>query len=75
MLVIDPMTRINDELEDEWHCPHCKGNDLVDYGDNFDCIKCQLEFNKDDVKQLDKDEVLSLQEKKSLRLFFWSACF
>ena len=40
----DSMTRNEDEKE--YHCPRCGGYSLVDYGDCFDCVECQLEFEK-----------------------------
>ena len=45
------------------HCPRCKGTDLVDYGDTYDCKACELEFEKQDLKLYDEEDILSVEEK------------
>lgn len=46
-----------------YHCPRCGGYDLIDYGECFDRVECNLEFDKKDLDEFDDDEVLSNQEK------------
>jgi len=55
------MNKNNKEME--LHCPRCKGIDLIVYGKIFDCIKCHLEFEIEDLLQFDEDNVLSIEEK------------
>ncbi len=47
-------------------CPRCKGNDLMDYGESFDCKTCRLEFEKEDLLLYDEDDVLSVEEKSKI---------
>ena len=48
-------------------CPRCNGTRIIDNGDTIDCIDCQLEFEKEDIENIeDKSSILSLQEKKGV---------
>ena len=46
-------------------CPRCKENKVIDLGETIECTICNLEFQKDDLKNLDSDQILSVQEKLS----------
>lgn len=45
------------------HCPRCRGKDLVIYEDSFDCLVCQLEFEKKDLILFEDEDILSIEEK------------
>ena len=46
-------------------CPRCRGNKIIDNGNTIDCVDCKLEFEKEDLENIeDKSSILSLQEKK-----------
>ena len=48
-------------------CPRCKGKKVIDLGETIECTVCRLEFDKDDIEQLeDKATILSVQEKLKL---------
>ena len=44
-------------------CPRCKGKRLVIYDDSFDCIDCNLEFEKADLLLYEEENILSIEEK------------
>jgi hypothetical protein len=46
-------------------CPRCNKNKVIDLGDTIECTLCKLEFLKDDLLNLDPDQILSVQEKLS----------
>jgi len=46
-------------------CPRCNKNRVIDLGDTIECTICNLEFQKDDLLNLDQDQILSVQEKLS----------
>jgi len=46
-----------------YHCPRCKNEDIIEYGETFDCPKCVLEFEKKDFELFDDEDILSIQEK------------
>lgn len=46
-------------------CPRCNKNKVIDLGDTIECTICNLEFQKDDLLNLDQDQILSVQEKLS----------
>jgi len=67
---------MNDDQHDkELYCPRCHGDELVEYGETFQCINCDLEFEKDDIDKFEDDEILSISEKLALRPSFWLAWF
>ncbi len=46
-------------------CPRC-GMVCVDLGDTIECTSCKLEFEKRDLQQFDKSDVLAIQEKNEI---------
>ena len=45
-------------------CPRCNSKYIINFKDTIECLKCQLEFFKIDVNNIDdKSSVLSIQEK------------
>jgi len=44
-------------------CPRCNGNRIIDTGDTIECVDCGLEFDKEDIKILKADQILSIKEK------------
>ena len=51
-------------MNEELHCPRCKNNKIIDYGDTFDCLVCKLEFDKKDLELYDDESaILSIEEK------------
>jgi len=48
-----------------YNCPRCNGDNIEDYGEIIECVDCKLEFEKEDIDQIeDKTTILSIQEKK-----------
>jgi len=47
----------------KYTCPRCKGLNIQDLGKTIECEDCQLEFEKFDIENLDRDEVLAVKEK------------
>jgi len=52
-------------MKQEFHCPRCKSEDIIEYDESFDCPHCRLEFDKKDCEELEDDQILSVQEKLS----------
>ena len=51
-------------MREKFHCPRCKNEKTIDYGDTFDCPLCNLEFEKKDFEIFDdEDDILSIEEK------------
>ena len=46
-------------------CPRCQQNKVIDLGETIECTICHLEFQKEDLLNLDQDQILSVQEKLS----------
>ena len=70
------MNKMNEiPYDNELYCPRCHGDDLVDYGETFQCMDCDNEFEKDDIGKFDDDEILTIGEKLALRPSFWLAWF
>ena len=45
------------------HCPKCQSEDIIDYGDNFECSHCKSEFFKESlISEIDEEDLLSEQE-------------
>ena len=64
--------QMNDTEQDEdLYCPRCQGDDLIDFGESFQCVSCDLEFDKEDLDEFDDDDILSIDEKLALRPKFW----
>lgn len=51
------------EKKKKYECPRCWGSNIIDLGKTIECGDCQLEFDKIDVENLDRDEVLAVREK------------
>ena len=53
-------------MERIFHCPRCKNERIIDYGDSFDCTICNQEFEKKDFELYDEEDILSIEEKKAV---------
>ncbi|MFX1237177.1 MAG: hypothetical protein ACFFAS_14895 [Promethearchaeota archaeon] len=53
------------KVQSNFHCPRCGGKNLIMYDQSFDCVKCQLEFEKKDLDLYDDEDILSIEEKLS----------
>ena len=53
-------------LTKKFHCPRCKNEKIIDYGESFDCPICRLEFEKKDFDKYDEENILSVEEKMDL---------
>ena len=49
--------------EKKYHCPRCKKEEIANYTDSFDCLSCNLEFEKKDCDELEDSQILSVEEK------------
>jgi len=49
-----------------YHCPRCKNEKIIDYGDTFDCPICKLEFEKKDFELYEEENILSINEKSGI---------
>jgi hypothetical protein len=47
----------------EYKCPRCLGDCLINYEETVECVKCQLEFDKKDLENLESDQILAVSEK------------
>lgn len=57
---------INEEIETyDFQCPRCNENIIIDYEETFECLKCNLEFDKVSFKLIEKDNILSIEEKRA----------
>ena len=73
---MEPMREMNQAHYDKiLYCPRCHGDELIIYSDSFQCINCDMEFEKDDIGKFEDDEILSIGEKLALRSSFWLAWF
>ncbi|NVM43588.1 MAG: hypothetical protein HWN79_01620 [Candidatus Lokiarchaeota archaeon] len=53
-------------LEDEnivHMCPRCGEKNIIIYEESIECTVCQLEFEKKDIKVLEKSLILGISEK------------
>ncbi len=46
----------------KYKCPRCDGEYTIDYGETFQCVKCLLEFYKEDMKMYEKSDILAISE-------------
>ncbi|TFG01391.1 MAG: hypothetical protein EU539_14100 [Promethearchaeota archaeon] len=53
-------------MKKKYRCPRCHNDEIINYGDTFECPKCRLEFEKRDFKLFDEDQILSIEEKLKL---------
>ncbi|TXT57161.1 MAG: hypothetical protein BAJALOKI2v1_530025 [Promethearchaeota archaeon] len=51
------------DKESEYHCPKCGSYDIYDLGERFQCMKCQLTFDKESCDSLEDSLILSVEEK------------
>ena len=49
--------------KEKMKCPRCNNLDLIDYGEIIECPRCNLEFHKKDLLNLNGEEILSISEK------------
>jgi len=47
-------------------CPRCRSTKIVEYDTTFECRECKLEFKKENLVDLDDEDVLSVQEMKGI---------
>jgi len=48
-------------------CPRCDGKKVIDLGPTIECVECQLEFEKEEIRNAPHpSEALSIQEKMGL---------
>ena len=43
---------------------------FIDYDDTIECMHCRLEFDKYDIERFDRNQILSLQEKRAFFSIF-----
>jgi len=56
----------NEEIDTyDFKCPRCNGNNIIDYEDTFECLNCNLEFDKVSFKLIEEDNILSIEEKRA----------
>lgn len=58
----------------KFKCPRCGGENISEYNNSFDCVKCRCEFEKKDVlackTKEDLANIMSIEEKMDfLRAF------
>ncbi len=46
----------------KYKCPRCDGEQTIDYGETFQCVKCLLEFYKEDIEMYEKSDILAISE-------------
>ncbi len=47
-------------------CPRCGSHDIVEYETTIECMKCHFEFKKENLADLDDEDILSVQEMKDI---------
>lgn len=47
-------------------CPRCGSAKIVEYDTTFECRECNLEFKKENLVDLEDEDVLSVQEMKGM---------
>ena len=47
-------------------CPRCGSAKIVDYDTTFECRNCNLEFKKDNLVNIEDEDLLSVQELKGI---------
>jgi len=54
-------------IEKKFPCPRCNSKKIIDYGEIIECLDCNLEFYKVDIRVIkDKSSILSIQEKMGI---------
>ena len=48
-----------------YQCPRCGSSSLLDYGDEVECVDCHLTFRKQSLDEMEDEEILAEEEKKS----------
>jgi hypothetical protein len=56
--------------KEEYACPICNNKEIIEYEKIIECPRCELEFEKDDFKKYNKDQILAIQEKEGFIKFF-----
>ena len=46
----------------KYKCPRCRGENIIDYGEIIECVKCQLEFYKRSFETVKKKNILAISE-------------
>ena len=47
-------------------CPRCGSTKIVEYDTTFECRECNLEFKKENLENIDDENLLSVQEMKGI---------
>ena len=50
----------------KYKCPRCGGEHTIDYGETFECVKCLLEFYKEDLETIEKSNILAISELSTI---------
>lgn len=59
------MSRLK-SMKKQFICPRCGSKKTIEYEDSFECLECNLEFNKVKDKDIDDDNVLAIDEVKGI---------
>ena len=70
--IFEPMIPEDLDLIEVDRCPRCGCENLIMYGETFDCTDCQMEFETIDVARFEEEDILSIEEKKHIRPKVWS---
>ncbi|MEJ2250597.1 MAG: hypothetical protein P8Y70_08530 [Candidatus Lokiarchaeota archaeon] len=50
----------------KYECPRCGSKEVVNFKNVIFCKECREKFNKQDLEEFDKDQVLSSKEKSDV---------
>jgi len=54
----------------KYKCPCCNGNNIIDYGETFECVNCQLDFFKESLESYEKINILAISELNAIAKIF-----
>jgi len=57
------MTIFEDMADKPFTCPRCDSPDVVVYENTIECLFCRKEFDKEDLRTLERAQILSIDEK------------
>ena len=49
-------------MPSSYRCPACKSKDIIEYDEIIECTRCNLEFFKDHLGEIDPENLLSVKE-------------
>ena len=58
----------NDSIK--YKCPSCNGNNIIDYGETFECVNCELDFFKEGFETYEKSNILAISELQTFAKIF-----